>query len=54
MEYGFISNLSHVLEPSTFNFSCEIQNVDVVKLKLNVKVSDFQLGFRGTLGYREM
>jgi hypothetical protein len=38
MEYVFIPNLSHMLEPSTFNFSCEIQNVDVVKLKLNVQV----------------
>jgi hypothetical protein len=38
MEYVFIPNLTHTIEPRTFHFSYEIQNVNVVKLKLNVPV----------------
>jgi hypothetical protein len=38
MEYVYTKFITHILAPRTFHFSCEIQNVNVVKLKLNVQV----------------
>jgi len=40
MTYVLVPNLSHThtLAPRTFHFSCEIQNVNVIKLKLYAQV----------------